>query len=114
MAQQNETQVVVETSRRAEIVTAPDADGTVTSTVTLFATIEGVEYRVYAYGVGLKNRKLAVRMADAWSAKAVGGKLFLHTRTDAEVIARAGLLYATVENMPLGRHLSADLKKVGF
>lgn len=99
-----------ETNRRYEI-TKMTYGGTGDGLhITMYATIDGVEYATLAYGLGA-NTKLAHRLGIAFVAKAFYKTLTV--RTDA-----IGGKYATTVNFndfsPSGRTLNADLKRLGF
>jgi hypothetical protein len=78
--------------------------------VELYATVDGKEYRAYGYSVGMA-KPLADRLGNAWVAKAIGRELYIAPR-----VASVGgfFIQSKTIDMPLGRKLNADLKRVGF
>lgn len=86
--------------------------------VDLYATVNGVEQRVYGYGVGMMDRKLAERLVRAWEAKAFHRVLVLRPYAACADVKPATHFISPDEKCadyaPLGRRLNADLTRLGF
>ena len=89
-----------------------DVDGSLD--VELFATVNGEEARVLGYCLNREDLKLAVRLGNAWKARAFFKVLRISPYSPlANLPADQGHVSST-DYAPLGRRLNADLKLLGY
>ena len=102
-------QIATETGERTTALLETPPEGGLHILVNLYANVGGTEYVAYQYGIKQSHMQLALRLCAAWKAKALAPVLVIMPRA-------VGGFFVTSNHadMPLGRRLNADLKKVGF